>query len=31
VVQEGTLNYWDQHHLTTTGARRVVARLPDLH
>jgi peptidoglycan/LPS O-acetylase OafA/YrhL len=30
VVQEGMLNYWDQHHLTTTAARRVVARLPDL-
>jgi peptidoglycan/LPS O-acetylase OafA/YrhL len=30
IVQDGTLNYWDQHHLTTTAARRVVAGLPDL-
>lgn len=30
IVQDGTLDYWDQHHLTHAGARRVVATLPDL-
>lgn len=30
IMQDGTLNYWDPHHLTYEGARRVVATLPDL-
>lgn len=30
IVQDGMLNYWDPHHLTLAGARRVVATLPDL-
>ncbi len=30
IVQDGTLNYWDPHHLTYAGARRVVARMPNL-
>lgn len=30
IVQDGTLNYWDPHHLTLAGAQRVVATLPAL-
>ena len=30
IVQDGTLNYWDPHHLTLAGARRVVATVPNL-
>ncbi len=30
IMQDGMLNYWDPHHLTYAGARRVVATLPDL-
>lgn len=30
IVQDGTLNYWDPHHLTYAGARRVVATVPTL-
>ncbi|MFM7348973.1 MAG: SGNH hydrolase domain-containing protein, partial [Erythrobacter sp.] len=30
VIQDGTLNYWDPHHLTLAGARRVVATMPGL-
>lgn len=30
VMQDGRLNYWDTHHLTLAGARRVVATLPTL-
>lgn len=30
IVQDGALNYWDQHHLTLAGARRVVAGVPRL-
>lgn len=30
VIQEGVLNYWDPHHLTLAGARRVVATMPAL-
>ncbi len=30
ILQDGTLNYWDPHHLTQSGARRVVATMPDL-
>ena len=30
IIQEGTLNYWDPHHLTLSGARRVVATVPGL-
>ncbi len=29
IVQDGTLNYWDSSHLTQSGARRVVATIPD--
>lgn len=29
VVQDGVLNYWDAHHLTRTGARRVIATMDD--
>lgn len=28
LMQDGTLNYWDGSHLTTTAARRVVATIP---
>ncbi len=27
IVQDGTLNYWDPHHLTLAGARRVTATI----
>ncbi len=30
IMQNGTLNYWDPHHLTRAGARRVVATVPNL-
>jgi hypothetical protein len=30
VLQDGALNYWDPHHLTLAGARRVVATMPAL-
>ena len=30
VIQDGILNYWDPHHLTLAGARRVVATMPAL-
>lgn len=30
IMQEGTLNYWDPHHLTHSGARRVVATMPEM-
>ncbi len=30
IIQDGTLNYWDPHHLTYAGARRVVATVPNL-
>jgi peptidoglycan/LPS O-acetylase OafA/YrhL len=30
IVQDGSLNYWDPHHLTLSGARRVVAAMPAL-
>ena len=30
IIQDGTLNYWDPHHLTQSGARRVAATMPNL-
>lgn len=30
IIQDGTLNYWDPHHLTQSGARRVASTVPDL-
>lgn len=30
IVQDGTLNYWDPHHITHSGAWRVVATMPAL-
>ncbi len=28
IIQNGTLNYWDPHHLSQSGARRVAATVP---